>query len=182
MLPKLQTVCDAVRPCALVLHGTAAVRFGRAFLFLAHSGGGKSTLAALCDSKGIPVLGDDSALVLESDTGFHIRPLPRQARLPASQTPLGEQTRLHRIFFLEKAENPSADPISPIKGASYCLKDGGVFGYRNWAPSDRWLALDRLIRLFRAVPAYVLHFAKDDRFWEVVDGLEVREKSVQART
>ncbi len=172
----LSAVCDAAMSCSIVLHATAVVRRGRAELFLARSCGGKSTVAALCDGDGLKVLADEFALVLEKAPAFYVRPLPRQAQVPAALVPLGPRTRLGRVFFLEKATDPRVEPLSRVGAAGRCLKGNGVFGFRGWPPPRRLQALDRLIRLFRAVPAYVLHFRKDNSFWKVIDELDAKNE------
>ncbi len=166
---------DTVRDHGLLLHGSAGVRRGRAYLFLAPPGGGKSTLAALCDDAGIPVLADEFALLLEKDCRFYVRPLVRQSREDLARVPVGEESLLRKLFFLEKGGDPNAVALTSVAAVARTLKESAVFGFERWSPSERLVALDRVIRLFRAVPAYVLHFSRDDRFWDVIDALEEKE-------
>ena len=173
---QLSAICEAARTRGFVLHGSGIVRHGKANLFLASSGGGKSTVASLSEDDGALVLADEFALVVESPSGFHIRPLPRQAPTIPASVPLGERSRLRNAFFLEKASHPRLEPISALMAAARCLKEAGILGFEAWPPSHRQAALDRLFRLFRAVPAYVLHFRKDNSFWKVIDELDAKNE------
>ncbi|MHC4200231.1 MAG: hypothetical protein ACYSU0_09590 [Planctomycetota bacterium] len=171
---------EVIRGHGLLLHGSAGVRRGRAYLFLAPPGGGKSTLAGLFDEGGLPVLADEFALLLEKDRRFYVRPLARQSREDPARVPMGEESLLRKVFFLAKARDPDAVPLTSVAAVARTLKEFAVFGFERWSPAGRLAALDRLMRLFRTVPAYILHFARDDRFWEVIDEIDRREEAGDA--
>jgi len=172
-MPRLvPALISATEDAALLLHGAAGVRAGRAYLFLAKSGGGKSTLASLCDESGIPVLGDEMAMVLEKRSAFFLRPLPRQSLAVPASLPTGEATRIRGIFFLAKDASPRVEPVPPLSSIARCLREDLLFEFRKLTPQQRQKVLSRCGRLFRRVPTYVLHFAKDNRFWDVIDELE----------
>ena len=115
-------------------------------------------------------------MVLETQGGFHVCPLPRQALIPPALFPFGSETRVHRMLFLAKGPNPSVQRIAPLRAAVLCLRERLIFGFRAMSPVDRLGTLDRLFRLFRTVPAYVLHFAKDNSFWKVIDELDAKNE------
>ena len=168
----------AVSDRAWVFHGVGVVRAGRGYMMLARSGGGKSTLAALSEAGSATVLGDDAILVLEKDGEFHLRPMPRQSGSPTSVAQLGDNTRLQRVFFLQKAQrSPRAVALTGVEAAARCLSDHVLFGFSEMTAEQRVLVLDRLLHLFRSVPAYVLHFCKDDSFWQVIEQLEACDGS-----
>ena len=150
-------------------------------MFLGGSGAGKSTLAALGEGNGVRILGDDGSLILEKGRDFFVRPLPLQAGILPALCPLGYETRLHRVFFLARAQEARAESIPPLKGVARCVKEDLIFAFSDMTPAGRLAILDRCIRLFRRVPAYVLHFAKDNRFWEVIDALDRHEKAPSAQ-
>lgn len=58
----------------LVLHASAVEVHGHAAVFLAGSGGGKSTLAAYFASHGFPFLTDDGVELEDGDSGYQVRP------------------------------------------------------------------------------------------------------------
>ena len=169
-----ETFLAGVHSC-LFMHGTGAARRGRAYLFVARSEGGKSTLSSVCDDEGLSVLGDEWQIVLERDGEFHLRPFARQAEAPPASLPLGPATRLRCVFFLAKGDDPKVELVSPMRATARCLRERLLWTFLVAGPEERLTALDRLIRLFRTVPAYVLHFRKDNSFWNVIDKLEERE-------
>ncbi len=180
MTKLLSVLAEASKGSALLFHGAAGLWRHRGYVFLAPSGGGKSALAALCDRARTSVLADDAVLVLAKGEDFFLRPLPRQSGSIPASIALGNQSRLRRLFFLEKARDPRAEPVAPLKAIARCLKDSLLLGFMYMAPAERLAVLDRCIRLFRSVPAYVLHFAKDNRFWDVIDALDRCEKAFSA--
>ena len=90
------------------------------------------------------------------------------------------RNRLRFAFFLVKASEPQLQAISPLEAVARCLKGSLVHGFHSANADERREMLERLVRLFRRTPAYVLRFAKDDRFWSVIDDLE-RERSESAK-
>lgn len=161
---------------ALVLHAAGVSRQERSYLFLAPSGGGKSTLSAICDSEGLSVFGDDQTLVLEKQGAFYLRPMPRVACAPVAWLDMGEHCLIRRAFFLSKSREPSVSPIAPLAAVRRCLIQDQVTALMFMTPEERRGVLDRVLRLFLAVPAYELRFRKDSSFWEVIDELEEEEQ------
>ncbi len=162
---------------ALVLHAAGVSRGGRSYLFLAPSGGGKSTLCAICDSEGVPVFGDDQTLVLEKQGAFYLRPMPRQTCAPVAWVDMGEHCLIRRAFFLSKAREPGVSPVAPLTAVRRCLSQDQVTALMFMPPEERRGVLERVLRLFRTVPAYVLRFRKDNSFWQVIDELEEKEQA-----
>ena len=156
----------------VTFHGAGILHGSGASLFLARSGGGKSTLCAICDQHGVLVTGDDCQLVLEMEGRFYLRPLPRQAGSPPASPPVGERCRITRTFFLVKAGALRVEPTGPIDAVVRCLRQNLVFAFSRMSPNDRRSVLERMIRLFRTVPVYVLQFARDGRFLNVIAELD----------
>ncbi len=66
----------------LVLHGATVRHDGAATIFVGHSGGGKSTLAAAFGKAGLPILGDDTVLLWpRPGGGFEVWPGSRMFKL-----------------------------------------------------------------------------------------------------
>lgn len=130
-------------------------------------------MADLAEEIRMPVLGDEAVLLLERDGALFVCPLPRHKANAGLGGHIREQARVAKLFFLAKADTVRASPIGPIRAASRCIREDLVIGFREEkVPTVRQLLLDRLIRLFRAVPAYILYFRKDNSFWKVIDELE----------
>lgn len=119
---------------------------------VAHSGGGKSTLAALLHAAGLTVLSDEHVAVRRGASGFvvHGTPWCGTAGLSANAT-----ARLERILFLEHAAEDALVPLSPALAAarlyacSYPPAHDAALAARN---------LDAVAALAEAVPAYALRF------------------------
>ena len=175
MLFGAVSIAVSAKGCAVALHAAAAARRGATHIFMAPSGGGKSTIAWLCHTDGMPVIGDEYVLVLERAGRFHARlASPRDLNGNVCNLPLSESVIKH-VFFLRKAVTPGVERITPFSALTASLRSNSVIGLLDFAPSDRLIVLDRLIRFFRAVPAYILYFRKDNSFWKVIDELEERE-------
>jgi hypothetical protein len=127
-----------------VLHASAVVINGQAVAFAGNSGEGKSTLAALLNTRGYPILTDD---VLAIDTrpelplaypGLLQLKLTEEARASVAPEILGEQTihekrakklcairgaalrepaPLHSIFLLATGSALEFSPVAPAKAA-----------------------------------------------------------------
>ena len=91
--------------------------------------------------------------------------------------PLGESTALSGCFFLAKAGRSRLTAVRPFSAWLRCVADGLVVALPMLPVAARMAVLDRLIRLFHTVPAYVLHFRKDNSFWKVIDELEEKEQA-----
>lgn len=79
-----------------VLHASAVERHGRALAFVADSGMGKSTLAALCCDRGARFLADDVLRLDFSDQGVRVWQGASENRLRRSTEELGLVPQAHR--------------------------------------------------------------------------------------
>jgi hypothetical protein len=74
ILPAVVSTWMELRQAVVALHASAVVVEGATITFLAHSGQGKSTLAATFVKAGYPLLTDDILLIEESDGDFQTKP------------------------------------------------------------------------------------------------------------
>jgi len=112
---------------------------------------------------------------VESGDRFLLCPFVRQARNRNERGWSDRRAALSGAFFLRKAESAAAERLGGTRAAAVCVRESLVHGFKEASPEERYVVLDRLIRFFRAVPAYILYFRKDNSFWKVIDELEERE-------
>lgn len=145
----------------LMIHAAGVERYGEAYLFLGHSGAGKTTTAR--NSPTGSVLNDD-LLVLYPENGLWY----------AAATP-----------FYNPTQNRPRPGCAPIKKILYLVKDQKV--YLEPTPQAQALAemvacvpiltvepyylkefLLRCQNILRVIPYYRLHLLPDDSYWSVL--------------
>ena len=147
----------------LLLHSSGLVRKGKALLFSGPSGAGKSTLLRLC---GGPGLGEDVIALQRVNGRYHATATPfgpLYAHPPGSLgAPLGA------LFFLVQDKENFPVLLSPSQAAFRLMAN-------SWLGSTDTPWVDKLFpmaeRIAATVPAYSLHFQKDNSIKEVVFGL-----------
>lgn len=146
----------------LLVHSSCVVDGGKAWMFVGHSGAGKSTAAELSAPR--PILSDEATLLLLDADGsvtIHDSPLrsENEERGEADASPLGG------IHFLVQAEEVRREPVGKVE-ALIGLMDK-VFYWKHSKPETaKMIAVCR--EVVQRVPAYELHFQKNDSFWEVI--------------
>ncbi len=146
---------------AFPIHSSAVVRDGRAALFVAPDGGGKSTVARLAGD-GAAILSDDRNILRRHPDGLRVHGTPwgRTCTGPAS-APLGA------VYLLQKAARFELAPIGKKDMISFLWQDNALI----WAQlpvSHRVQALDCLSDMIRESPTYRLRFPKDRIDWDAV--------------
>ena len=148
----------------LLLHASCVSDRGGAHLFAGRSGAGKSTAASLSLPR--PVLSDEAALVkIDPDSEevvvFHS---PFRSELESDDparagVPLRSVLLLRQAVCNRKAPLSKSDALLRLMELVFCWRRG---------PEESARALSLLGRLVDRVPAYELHFRKDDSFWELI--------------
>jgi hypothetical protein len=92
VLPKYQAVM--LHGCGILLHGK------KGCLFIAQSGGGKSTIAKLADKQGLTILNDDRIIATREKGRFKIYGSPWHGEV---EKVANKDCVIKNIFFLEKA-------------------------------------------------------------------------------
>jgi hypothetical protein len=150
-------------PCfsAIMLHGSGIIRQGRSAIFLAHSGGGKSTAIDL--SSNCPILNDDQVVLRKKGDKIY-----------AFGTPFGKRTsgqvsaKLGGFFLLEKSKKFNLVKIEPQEVLKYLwstLPDQTFFLPHHL----KIRVIDILNKASREVPCYKLYFQKDFIDWKEID-------------
>jgi hypothetical protein len=78
--PVLAAAAARIGGC-VVMHASSVVVGDSAVLIGGPQGGGKSTLAASLEQKGLPVIADDSSVLMRDDSGWQVHCGPRILRL-----------------------------------------------------------------------------------------------------
>lgn len=151
---KVQIHCSGV-----VRHGPGGAP--SAALFLARSGGGKTTTARL--NQGGTLLSDDQ-VVVERAAGRFVAHATPFARLPvtAAQAPIAA------LILLEKAQTFSLRPCPPTDVALHLHNDHAA--YTRWLPvALKKQVFDFFCDLAYTLPTYRMSFSKDFIDWDAVD-------------
>jgi len=142
------------------MHSDGVNMDGRGYLFVGHSGAGKSTIATILQDK-CEILCDDRMIVRKWADGFFIHGNWSHGTLPivsANSAPLAG------IFFLEQADENRIVPVEKrmdsISRLLGCLVKPMVT--RDW-----WESMITLMEeLANSVPCYLLRFDKTGRIYD----------------
>jgi hypothetical protein len=137
---------------------------GRGYLFLAHSGGGKTTMARLWQAEsGVQVLSDDRIILrfLDGRLWMYGTPWHGDADLAA---PI--RTALSQIFFLGRGSRNEMTPLRQLDAVSRLLARSFVPFFYSSSGMEFTLAL--LQKVTGAAPCDALHFVPDESAVEFV--------------
>lgn len=145
----LRVICDhIIRRGGFFLHCSCLRYGGKAIIFTAPSGTGKSTHAALWKQHfgdRVEMINDDKPLVREQEDGFVIYGTPwrgKHGRGGNLSAPIGA------VFFLEQAPENSVEPVSSFTALSLLMQQTVIPRGRE----DTSTLLDMLGRLIEHVP------------------------------
>lgn len=150
-----------LREGATLLHASGVLRDRFGIAFSGPSGAGKTTAARLSRAAGLTVLADEMLVFRRSGFGarFHGTPFWDGA---AASGPCGA------LLLLEQAPAHAVAQLAPAQALPRLLAAGG-------APLDLPSVHEAFFaacgEVLRRVPAYLLRFAPDAGFWNVLDRL-----------
>ena len=147
------------------MHSDGVNMDGRGFLFVGHSGAGKSTIARQLADKS-EILCDDRMIVRKWDNGWRIHGNWSHGTMPVVSA---GDAPLEAIFFLEKADENRIVPVeSPMAAISMLL---GCL-VKPLVTADWWEKMLSLVEdLARDVPCYRLRFDQSGGVYEVLQGM-----------
>jgi len=151
----------------IVLHGATLIHRHRAWVFLAQSGGGKTTLARHHGDEGC--LGDDAAF-LWHDAGtdrWWAVPSPLPGREPVAIT--APPMPVAGLFRLRKGQGPRGHCGQRLQTARALREVLARARVDVHLASVRGLLLDRALDLVRALPVRVIRLPRDQSPWPLVD-------------
>ena len=156
MLSSLKFSVELIKRSGLVLHASAVVKDGMAYLFSAPSGTGKSTHAGLWlklfdDAR---ILNDDKPAIRLLEDGIFAYGTPWSGKHDLS---LNERARLGGIAFLERAKEDSIERVAPAEAAKLIL--GATVRRLSRERMDE--LLDSVQRLACETPIYRLKCTAD---------------------
>ena len=150
---------------ALVLHSAAFTDGTRGFLFCGRSGAGKSTLCGLAAELELGILSDELNAVTPSDGSFELRAMPFAGDFGGAPRPHPPYP-LTGLLGLSHSAAPLVHGCSKAEGVSRIVAS---CPYINADPLLVDELTARAAMLVERVPLRVLSFAKDTRFWSVLD-------------
>lgn len=149
----LRVICDhIIHRGGFFLHCSCLKYRGKAIIFTAPSGTGKSTHAALWKKhfgNEVEMINDDKPLVREQEDGFTVYGTPwrgKHGRGGNLSAPIGA------VFFLEQAPENSAEPVDSFTALSLLMQQTVIPRGRE----DTSTLLNMLGRLIESVPMYRL--------------------------
>jgi hypothetical protein len=150
----------------VLLHASAVVDRGRAWVFSGPSGSGKTTIAGLAGAR--RVLNDETIALRPGPRGWVACATPFYGSGGPSMARANARAPLRALCFLRKADGFGHRRLSPAETVARAFPE--VFlPKRDGRVAERLLAA--LTALATAVPAYDLSFAPRAALWEHLDGL-----------
>lgn len=150
---------------ALVMHSAAFTDGARGFVFCGRSGAGKTTLCALADELELDILSDELNAVMPVDSGFELRAMPFAGDF-------GGAPRRHPPYPLTGLLGLAQGAAPSVQGCSKAEAVSRIVASCPYINADPLLVdalTSRAAKLVERVPLRILSFAKDTRFWNVLD-------------
>ncbi|MFQ5952122.1 MAG: hypothetical protein ACE5JK_01795 [Candidatus Omnitrophota bacterium] len=145
----------------IFLHAASVVMKGKVCLFVAPSGGGKTTICSLAHKRGLRVLNDEFCIVKKKKNRFYASVSPCYIVNPGPY----EEWEIGGIFFLEKSEMDRANSIPAIEAIRRALPEATCFQHDHVPESEnagyRRHVFEFLNSLFTKVDFKLLKFSKE---------------------
>lgn len=169
----LRAQLRAVLPGGVLLHASSVAENNGALVFLAPSGGGKSTVMSFLSRKLFGAIADDS-LVISRGTDGVIRCLPCGSMKQGTGIENIQGAALKAIFFLEKGAPFLIEPIDPCYAFYRAMRYAPLMAFENLEEFEQKMAVSFLEELFASYPSYILKYdaSKDpsEKLAEIVYG------------
>lgn len=156
----------AVLGRGVVLHSSAAVIDGKGVVFLAPSGGGKSTTVQALAMTDAEILGDDSTVVSRGTDGVW-RMIPCAVftwftgKRPSAR-------KLDKLMILEKGEPALLKTVDPIYARYRILRENSIMAHGEMEPEERTV-LRRVVReLCSKFPVTILRWSEPNSLQRVL--------------
>lgn len=148
----------------VLAHSAAVVDGNDAWLFLGHSGAGKSTVCRLGLESGLDLLSDDLNPILpRGGSAIEVAGSPflgdHGARAPAP----------HRLTAIYRLQQGTVNAVSPIGAAETLASLMACAPYINRDHHRAGPLTTSLVSLARRVPAFVLTFRRNGGFWPLLE-------------
>jgi hypothetical protein len=118
---ELLTINLLAESNGVLLHASCIDDNGSGYLFLGHSGAGKSTIANIWnEEKGIRILSDDRVIVSLSEEGLIAHGTPWHG---TANYAINASVPVRKVFFISHSKHNSAVKINGIKAASELVRN-----------------------------------------------------------
>jgi hypothetical protein len=153
----LRAQLNAVLPNGVVLHASVVAEPGGAYVFLAPSGGGKSTVMSVLTKKHFGAIADDSVVIARGTDGV-IRCLPCGTMKQNAGTEKIDPAPLKTFFFLEKKGPILKTAINPRYAFYRSMRCSSIMALDLLPREQRRQARIFLEKLFYAFPSFILRY------------------------
>lgn len=147
----------------IFLHASSVVIGDKACLFVARSGGGKSTIASFAEENGYSVLGDDLCCVKRKKDGYYTKVFPSAVAIDDT----GAEKEVEAVFFLNKARENRIKDISVLDAVRMAMPEATTFYYDKSAEENmidyRSHVFQFLSSMLESVDFGLLDFNKDGK-------------------
>lgn len=150
---------------ALILHACGILNGKKAYCFIAHSGGGKSTIAKLALKQGFRVLNDDRIVIRKEKGLFKIYGTPWHGEVEKT---LNNSSFIKKVFFLKKAKVNKIRLMSKREALMEFLENNLCIPINKEIKKER---LDICSDLAENLKCYWLYFRRDISIWRFLDEL-----------
>jgi hypothetical protein len=151
----------------VLLHASAVVDRGRAWVFSGPSGSGKTTIAGLAGDRS--VLNDETIALRPGPRGWQACATPFYGSGGPAMARANDRAPLRGLCFLAKADRFAHRLLSPSEAVARAFPEV-MLPKRDDRVAERLLAT--LAALAATVPAWELAFAPDLALWSYLDGLD----------
>jgi len=151
----------------VLLHASAVVERGRAWVFSGPSGSGKTTIAQLAGIR--QVLNDETVALRPGPRAYSAHATPFYGSGGPAMARANARAPLRGLCFLRKAERFSHRRLSPAETVVRAFPEV-MLPKRDPRVAERLLGA--LATLAERTPAYDLAFAPRNELWDYLDGLD----------
>jgi hypothetical protein len=151
----------------VLLHASAVVDRGRAWVFSGPSGSGKTTIAGLAGER--LILNDETIALRPGPRGWQACATPFYGSGGPAMARANDRAPLRGLCFLAKADRFVHRRLSPSEAVARAFPEV-MLPKRDDRVAERLLAT--LAALAATVPAWELAFAPDPALWSYLDGLD----------
>lgn len=150
---------------ALMLHACGVLDKKSGYLFIAESGGGKSTIAKLALKEKLLLLNDDRIIIRKQDDLFRIYGTPWHGQVKDTSN---RSAAISRIFFLKKSSDNRIMPLKESRALSELLKNNFAFSAEKGIIKEIFNICADIIR---NLDCYELGFRPDKSIWRFLNEL-----------
>lgn len=163
LLRNIFTIMLIKKYNGIALHATGILKDGKVYIFAGPSKNGKTTVSRISLSCGYTVLSDDLVMIRRIDNNYFVFPTPswshiQEGKIENRPYPIGG------IFRLKKDDKIYLENISQGIAIAEILTVLGV--PQQFLPAP--LLLNRFYDIIKNNTFYVLHFKKDQSFWDCI--------------